>query len=877
MGAKILSKKLLTMVLATILFTSFISSASAQILTGNVSVDIRLAPSQIEAKEGTYSIGYVNLINRAGVPVKPQQDVTIKLSSAYPEIASVPNEATIKANNLYAKFDIQVGNSKGSTAIFANYNGQTVFQDLLVGEAESELPENISLVLHFPSKEMHVDSEMPFSVFIQDDSGKVIQAPYDINIRFDIESSLISLNENEWTIKKGAYYAWGIMSTGELVGTAFIRASQDELNLHTARDVKITSSLPTGLAVNVFPQIVAKELERNIDVIVSLVDSDGFPALAKEDVSLEFFADNTYVGEKIDKTMDESKNNGIIKKGDFSFHFRQKLNLNNQGDEITIGASAKGLGIAFDCFMIRDAYTTENPLVENKTMHVFTLDQIPSNSKTVGIYQIGALIDISEEQAKAKEETKKEECVDLELFDIDPTDDDNNVEYHPILSNENLSSEGIFQKVNLISSNQLLLNIENKGSVDSSSSYGTASITSGKETGTATLSATIKGIGSATSPTKIVNTLKHDETMIFSPIGENTILFDKNGQFDLFVISLDGKNRPTFVENEAKYLLMPINQLVEIEKNRTFAHSNFPSESFATNDKDPVTMEAIPVGVSAAESLKATTSYNRNPSSQVQIILPYPEIDADSKTPYTGIVQLEDFRGNPIIVSNDLKVKLESTRAEGSPALVQTPRFVTIPADTSFASFEIMPLGKSGFSGISSNANGVIGSEVDFETRSFLTQLSISAGSVAEPLVPGETVELKVYVDDQYLQSVPGAALRIVPGTSGTVTPTNIKTEEDGSAKIHFTPSRDAETFSLQIFATAEGYVEDKKMFEYSVATDGSAGNGLSLGVPDWIVYIGIAVVVVIAAVMFLFMKKPKNASDEEDELELELFEDEDI
>ncbi|KAG2473683.1 MAG: hypothetical protein NPMRth3_5360001, partial [Nitrosopumilales archaeon] len=111
-----------------------------------------------------------------------------------------------------------------------------------------------------------------------------------------------------------------------------------------------------------------------------------------------------------------------------------------------------------------------------------------------------------------------------------------------------------------------------------------------------------------------MNTLKHHETMIFSPIGSNTILFDKNGKFDLFVISLDGNKRPTFVENEAKYLLLPINELVEIEKGRTFAHSNFPSESFATNDEDPVTMEAIPVGVSADESLKAVTSYNRNPS-----------------------------------------------------------------------------------------------------------------------------------------------------------------------------------------------------------------------------------------------------------------------
>ena len=867
-----MKKNLTTLVLATILFTSFISSASAQILSGNVSVEVRLAPSQIEAEQGTYSIGYVNLINRAGVPVKPLQDVTIRLTSAYPEIASVPEFVTIKADDLYAMFDVKIGGNEGTTAIFANYGGQTVFEELLVGESDGELPDNLELVLHLPAKEMHVDSEMPFSIFLQSMDGDVIQAPYDIPIKFDFETSLVSLNEEEWIIKKGAYYSWGTISTGELVGTAFVRASQNELNMHTAENIKITSSLPTGLKVNVFPQILAKVHEQNIDIIVSLIDSDGFPALAQEDVRLEFFADNIYVGEQIDDTMDESRTNGVIKKGDFSYHFREDLNLNNQGDEVTLGASAEGLGIAFDCFAIRTAFTTENPKVENKTMHVFTLDQIPSHSKTVGIYQIGALIDLLEEEESEVEDD--EPCIDLERFDIDSNDESKDVEFHPILSNENLSSEGSYQKINLISSNNLLLNIEGEGNVESGTSYGTAVIVSGQETGTATLSATIKGMGSATSETTIVNTLKHDKTLIFSPIGSNTILFDKTGKFDLFVIALDGRDRPTFVEDKAKYLLLPINELVEIEKEKTFAHSNFPSESFATSDVDPVIMEAIPVGVSAQESLKAVTSYERNPSSQIQIILPYSEIDADSDTPYTGIVQLVDFRGNPIIVSNDLKVKIESTQPEGAAEIVQAPRFTTINEGSSYAEFDIIPLGAIGSSVIKANANGVIGTEVDFETRSFLTQLSISTGVINEPLVPGETIELKVYVDDQYLESVPGAALRIVSDGHGTVTPLNIQTESDGSAKIHFTPSKSYDTMSLQIFATAEGYVDDQKTFQYIINSDGS-GSAFALGVPDWVVYIGIVMILIIVAVMIIFLKKPKQVDNEEDDLEL--YEDDEI
>ena len=69
-----------------------------------------------------------------------------------------------------------------------------------------------------------------------------------------------------------------------------------------------------------------------------------------------------------------------------------------------------------------------------------------------------------------------------------------------------------------------MLNVQDKGNVESGTSYGTAVIVSGQETGSATLSATIKGMGSATSKTTIVNTLKHDKTLIFSPIGSNTIV-----------------------------------------------------------------------------------------------------------------------------------------------------------------------------------------------------------------------------------------------------------------------------------------------------------------------------------------------------------------
>jgi len=390
-------KKTVCCFLVTILITG-VPTSYAQIITQNLNdsaVQLTLAPSQVEADGNVHSIGYINLVNKNGIPVVPYNEVKIKLKSDDPTIASVPSEVVLGSNQNYVVFDIKVGETNGKTTISATFNEQTVYETLFTGESNLNLPDKVGLVLHLPTKEMHVNSEMPFSIFLQNSIGEVVQSPFDVNISFEYEVPLINVVPEQLTIKKGEYYSWGIIKTTDKVGNAFLKAKQTDLNLNAAEKIKISSSLPSGLEVNIFPKIIPKEVERNVDIIVSLVDSDGLPTFAQEDVKLKFFSDNVNVGNSIDERMNESIYNGVIKKGTFSYHFRQKLTLNNTPEEIRIGASTPGLGVASDCFVVREPLTFDNPLARNKTMHVFTLDKIPSNSKTVAIYQIGALIETS--------------------------------------------------------------------------------------------------------------------------------------------------------------------------------------------------------------------------------------------------------------------------------------------------------------------------------------------------------------------------------------------------------------------------------------------------------------------------------------------------
>jgi hypothetical protein len=76
--------------------------------------------------------------------------------------------------------------------------------------------------------------------------------------------------------------------------------------------------------------------------------------------------------------------------------------------------------------------------------------------------------------------------------------------------------------------------------------------------------------------------------------------------------------------------------------------------------------------------------------------------------------------------------------------------------------------------------------------------------------------------------------------------------------------ANEGELGSIEILASASGYSDGKQSFEYTVA--GSSGNSLALGLPEWVVYVGVAAMVGIAAVIVVFLKKPKSENSEDEE-----------
>jgi len=454
-------KPIIFLLAVSLLFAGNLQSTSAQNLDAlsEYSIKLAISPSHLESGVAEHHVGYLYVLSKHGVPITSSYDVSISLNSDDPLIASVPEKITLKANEEFASFSVKTGEKSGSTIITASLNGKTTFQEIEIGTDETYLPDDLILELNLPTTEMHVNSEMPFSVYLKTSDGIIVRAPNDIEISLEHEKSLASPNSKTLIIKEGTYYAWGVLSAHERIGNTFLRAIHEESGLDIAKSIEISSTLPTALQLSIFPKLIPAEVDRTLDIFVTVVDSDGNPTKTPDDIPLDFFSSEQYpIGDALDDTVKSEK--PMIKKGEFGYHFREKMNLAGfDEDEILVGASAEDLGIALAYFESVESLNIDNPIILDRALSLFVLPQMPSNTTAVMIYQLSAVgsgecivLEIDENGVKQELEEDAVECPlgqdEEDKHSIEKIDKD---ELYPIQTNENFKADGLIDKINIIS------------------------------------------------------------------------------------------------------------------------------------------------------------------------------------------------------------------------------------------------------------------------------------------------------------------------------------------------------------------------------------------------------------------------------------------
>ncbi|MFB5607788.1 MAG: hypothetical protein ACE5RG_06765 [Candidatus Nitrosomaritimum yanchengensis] len=866
-GEKMNTKKPILFLLAiTILFGTNLHSVNAQNLEAlsDYSIKLAISPSHLESGIAQHDVGYVFVLSKHGVPITSTYDVPISLSSDDSTIASVPNKIILKANEEYASFPITTSDKSGSTTITANLNGKITFQKIEIGTDETYLPDDLILELNLPTNKMHVNSEMPFTLFLKTDDGVIVRAPNDVDIVLEYDDLLATTDSKILTIKKGNYYTWGTIYAHEKVGNTFIRAIHTDSGLDVAKSIQISSTLPTSLKLSIFPKLIPAEFDRTLDIFVSLVDSDGNPTKTPHDIPLDFFSSEQYpIGENLDKISQSEK--PTIKKNQFGYLLQQKYSLQNLlKNDILIGVSSVGYGTATDTFrtvgksieLDQNQRSTDYNFDEkdyDATVNVFGLDKIPSNATAFFTYQLSLIEDDEDDDGFRPDGTEIKihpNCLeqsdddssgsdsddithnteldpdDIILYSIDCLEEG---ELYPVQSNENQYSDGFVQKINVISSNEKIAQIDNGGKITSSYSYGTATVSTGQQTGPVKISASVNGVGTGSFTSEVVNTLEQKEVLLFSPTGKDNIIFDRDGFFDIFLISLDAKERPKVMKESGKYLITPTNGLIEIEKGTTFTFTQLRSDSFDTPTDETVLLLTVePIGENANLSLESIKIFTTHPTSQLQVFLPVDKMNADHQQ-NVGVIQLVDLQGNPVIPKFDVKSKIVSSK----DTIAQIIDDAVIPAGSSYAPFSIKTTGFVGDAIISASAKGVNGTSLSFNSASSQTQLKIFTGGLDNEIPVDEQIEFRLFVDDENADSVPGASIKIIANEEeALITPDVVRTNSDGSAIVSLTALKGPD-ISFEIIATAEGYAEGKDSFTVNVDAPDKVFDSIDLELPE--------------------------------------------
>lgn len=913
------------------------------------SILLSITPSQVEKDSQSYPIGYVYILNKNDIAITSSTDVEISLKSDNSSIVSVPEKITFPANAPFAKFDL-TAIQNGKTRITADLNGKISFTNISVGSDDSRFPDELVLELNLPTNKMHVSSEMPFSVFLREadevtkDSrgrstvtpGSVIRAPYDLDVRLDYEKSLATPNQEVLTIKQGEYYAWGTIKTGQKVGNAFIRATQEDTQLDTAKSIEITSTLPAALSINVYPYLVPAEINRNLDVFVSVLDSNGDPTIANQDIPLKFFSNNQdYIGDDLDDFMKSNKM--VIKKGQFGYHF--KLNVDLLGlnsNDLFIGVSSAGFGTAIDKFQtVCESISVEDQRIQGtgalitssrvvkatdkKAVQLFGPLKIPSNATAIFGYQmaieenddddakndvsrqnsnnhckrpsseqfeevdidelitqqqdeeekrreglnsqdVGGIGDVEEDTSTSKSSSTSVEDLDVIIYSIDNLVDGN---LYPLQANEDYRSTGLIQYLDIISEDSSYAEVVDPGKISPSYSYGVAQVKTTQKSGEFLISANIKGIGTGSYKTEVVNSLEQKEIRAFSPTGENSVLINRDGSFDLFLVALDGSERPKTLDKDSRYLITPSNGIVDVKQGNAFDKINLQSESFRLEDGSTLNLKVESIGQDALVAIKSEKQFDTQLSSKLDILFPNNVLDVEREG-HVGVVQLKDLQGNPIESFKDIRVKLTSDDA----SIVEPSQEVVIKTGQSYAEFPITAKGELGSAEISATARGVIGGSAKLSTLTSSSQLYVSTSGLIEPIPPNENLEVKIFVDDDSADYVAGATVTITAGKNSTVTPTVVRTGPDGSATFNL-KATGGPKITLNFAMSAEGYQDSKKKTDFAVDM-GENTSVAEFDLPQELIYVIIGGIAVVGVIVGLFLKRSKEPIEEEEPWEEE-------
>lgn len=886
---------------------------------GGLIIKLSLTPSVVESGSRSHSVGYVQVTSSSGNPIPASSDIQVQLTSSDPSVASVPPNVVIPMNQEVARFDVTSGGD-GEAEITAVYNGQSSSQTFRVGNVELVIPEDTELVINLPSKDMRINTEMPMVLFLIS-NGTVIKVPKDIGVAFDYEKSLLSPKDDILTIKKDSYYAVTTLKTFGKVGNAFIKASAKDLQLNSAASIQISSTEPAALKVNVFPKLIGHS-ETNIDIFVSLVDKEGLPTRAPNDIPLEIFSNSTRLQDSFD---DKIETTPIIKKGEFyyqlhhDFTFLPRKQEVPQGDEclqyqperILVGANSHDLGIGTSLLTVSEPLTEDDEKAKDKLVRVFVLPEMPNNATSVMGYQTG-VVEKDDDDAEEILNRQLEEAENSVEHDQDAVNSAS-TNLTAVQNNPGSSQSQIDTATQALNNANLALAID-QAKVDSINDQLDECIVNEHpiddlEDGefypvqTNTIYSTAKGFSNlrlvSNNPQVLtVDNLGNIPTT--SSYGTSKIhTGQKPGEATVSAVleGLGSASNNTSVVNpliaSSSSIFTPIGDgkiIINPEGYYDLYVVSLDTAGRPTTSKNPVKYIIEPVNefveIPPQETFAKMQGYKWPATNQTVTVSATPiGIESESLLKATSDLRLVLASSTTkVIMAFDKIAGVSNTSTVGvvelidfygnpypaptdskivlnsdKPEIAKVPPSVIIPKGSSFAAFPVTTFVKGGMAKISATSGNFLPSDAEITVDPFVPKLKISVEPIATPLVANNDVNVKILVDDQTNHAQEGVLVNLNTDTNSTASPASSMTDTTGAANFVLRAQHGKST-TLTVLASKAGYPTETK----TMTLDVLYVPGLEI---NWILYVAMGGAIAgVAIVAVYFLRKPKEISDEEQE-----------
>ena len=565
-----------------------------------MSLNLSIMPEVVEV--GGIITGFVYLTDMNGRPVITDDDVTVEILSDS-DLLLLPDNAIIPRGEFYTTFEakttdvgeVRIKVRPTSTDGYYMQESLTrvvrIVDPMLHSGSNDSKPESIRLELSSltGNLSMLTRSELPLLLSVRDDAGRAISMQDYTPVRLSYSAELITLEYRE-IIPKGSSYTLVKVRSYELTGIAYVTASMniEGKELVTSITINITSDRATALKIHILPPIVSKGFTP-IDLLVTLVDSNGVPVVADRDVIIN--ATSTSPSLFI-----SDGNKYIIKKGEHSLSIREYAVLTSTG-LINISVSAPGLIGDSATLTVIEPLNNNSSKSNTRVLRLFLPEYVADNSTIDGVYQLYAV------------ETDDDDCPRLKDISIDEGRHVGTIDLSSVI--EACRSEGYnVHNIDLLKQGELYPiadGVRDKAYVTTSdasaeiisnvivhNAYGVITV-KGNGYGEATITVNMHGASSTSSIIYVIGNRLPYRTIATS--------YEDLLGYHLFVTIVEYGGRPLITD--MRYMVNPLGIILDV-KGSSYA-------DVVLSDKNSLKrLDIVPIGVNADSRLATYIDVNVN-------------------------------------------------------------------------------------------------------------------------------------------------------------------------------------------------------------------------------------------------------------------------